>query len=213
MAEEHHKRKTVYSCFFQGVSLKSTNAHSSYLAALALPNMSYQSFPTLKPAFKALGVLDGGQFPCGQIHSGCTLLMVPISSGYIKSVEGFDVQIDMEMKGGEDWFEVDNDMKTGRLKINALASDAEGRCVRFIVDGLTPITENINALLAGDPNGKTSDWGLGVNAIRVQTGHPEYKALENMVFAGSQRFKKLESGVIAAEVHISRVIPGTGNLS
>ncbi|KAL8283085.1 hypothetical protein RB597_010460 [Gaeumannomyces tritici] len=174
--------------------------------------MSYQSFPTLQPAFKALGHIGGGQFPCGQIHSGCTLVMVPLTGGYIKSVEGFDFQLDMEVKGGEDWFEVDNDMKTGRLKINVMASDAEGRCLRFIVDGLTPIPENINALLAGDPNGKTNEWRFA-DAIRIQTGHPEYKALEGMVFAGSQRFRKLESGMIAAEVHISRVIPGTGDQS
>ncbi|KAL8366733.1 hypothetical protein RB595_010543 [Gaeumannomyces hyphopodioides] len=173
--------------------------------------MSQQTFPTLQPAFKALGILGGGQFPCGQIHSGCTLVMVPLTGGYVKSVEGFDVQVDMEVKGGEDWFEIDNDMKTGQLKINALASDAEGRCVRFIINGLTPITENISALMSGDPDAKTSDWGFGVNAIRVQTGHPEYKALESMLFTGSQRFRKLESGDIAAEVHISRVIPGTGN--
>ncbi|KLU92411.1 hypothetical protein MAPG_11357 [Magnaporthiopsis poae ATCC 64411] len=175
--------------------------------------MSYQSFPTLQPAFKATCLLDAGQFPCGKIHSGSTLIMVPFSGGFVKSVEGFEPKIDMEIKGGEDWFEIDGDMKAGRLKINVLASDTEGRCARFIAEGVTPITEEINALVSGDPNAKSSDWGFGVNAIRVQTGHPEYQALEGMVFAASQRFKKLESGVVAAEVHVSRVIPGTGNQS
>jgi len=49
-----------------------------------------------------------------------------------------------------------------------------------------------------------------VEHMKFECGHGPYKALENMLFAGSQRFVKGENGELFAEIRVSRIVPGSG---
>jgi hypothetical protein len=46
--------------------------------------------------------------------------------------------------------------------------------------------------------------------MKFECGHEPYKALENMLFACSQRFVKGEDGALFAEIRVSRILPGSG---
>lgn len=50
---------------------------------------------------------------------------------------------------------------------------------------------------------------LIVEQMRFECGYEPYKALENMLFAGSLRFAKEETGVYAV-INLARVLPGSG---
>lgn len=49
-----------------------------------------------------------------------------------------------------------------------------------------------------------------VEIFKFQTGHPEYKALENMTFVGSMRFTYEDGVQTGLEVRISQIVSGTG---
>lgn len=49
-----------------------------------------------------------------------------------------------------------------------------------------------------------------VELFKIETGSEKYKPLEDMVFAGSQRFTKEEGGMIGVEARVSVLVSGTG---
>ncbi|KAI0017751.1 hypothetical protein F4780DRAFT_754251 [Xylariomycetidae sp. FL0641] len=169
-----------------------------------------ESFPTCQPAMKIRCGLVG-QFACGPIHTGSTLCGVPLSWGTLESVGDFEPKMDLKLTNGHDWFRLDADKRHARLSISAIATDAEGRSLRLKADGVVAMNENIVALIQGDPNAKSPPFGSGVEQMTFEVGHPEYKALEGMMFACSQRFVKVENGPPEVEIRVARIISGTGD--
>ncbi|GIJ97912.1 hypothetical protein Aspvir_000018 [Aspergillus viridinutans] len=92
-----------------------------------------------------------GQLPCGDIYTGSTLVGVPFSHGTIESVEGFEPKVNFKISNGHDWFRIDAGKKHGRLGITAIATDAEGRCMRVMADGVVELNEPTLALIMGQP--------------------------------------------------------------
>ncbi|KAK8062462.1 hypothetical protein PG997_014559 [Apiospora hydei] len=178
-----------------------------------------ESFPTTVPAMRIKCSLSG-QFPCGDIHTGSTLVGVPLGFGTLESVGDFEPKLDFKLSSGHDWFRIDADKRHGRLSVSAIATDAEGRSVRLIADGVTELNEFTMPLIMGDPEAKTNPFGFGaytepspntVEQMRFEAGHEAYKPLEGMMFACSQRFAKdEETGVPMAEIRVSRIVPGSG---
>ncbi|KAK8029891.1 hypothetical protein PG993_011182 [Apiospora rasikravindrae] len=169
-----------------------------------------KSFPTTVPAMRIKCSLSG-QFPCGDIHTGSTLVGVPLGFGTLESVGDFEPKLDFKLSSGHDWFRIDADKRHGRLSVSAIATDAEGRSIRLIADGVTELNEFTMPLIMGDPEAKTNPFGFGVEQMRFEVGHEAYKPLEGMMFACSQRFAKdEETGAPMAEIRVSRIVPGSG---
>ncbi|KAH6653100.1 hypothetical protein BKA67DRAFT_647076 [Truncatella angustata] len=169
-----------------------------------------KSFPTTRPAIRIKCGLSG-QFPCGSIYTGSTLVGVPLSWGTLESVGDFEPKLNLKLTNGHDWFRIDADKQHGRLSVSAIATDEEGRSIRLIADGVTELNEYTMPLILGDPNAKTNPFGYGVEQMRFEAGHDVYKPLENMMFACSQRFAKDdETGAPMAEIRVSQIVPGSG---
>ncbi|GAQ05974.1 hypothetical protein ALT_3295 [Aspergillus lentulus] len=171
--------------------------------------LALESFPTTQPAIRIKAGL-AGQLPCGEIYTGSTLVGVPLSHGTIESVEGFEPKLNFKISNGHDWFRIDADKKHGRLGITAIATDAEGRCLRVMADGVVELNEPTLALIMGHPEAKSTRFGSAVEQMRFECGHEPYKPLENMMFAGSMRFLKEESGELYADIRLSTIIAGSG---
>ncbi|RFU73859.1 hypothetical protein TARUN_8404 [Trichoderma arundinaceum] len=169
-----------------------------------------ESFPTLQPAF-VIQCGIAGQYPCGDIYTGSSLVGVPLSWGTLKSVPGFEPKLDLKLSHGHDWFRVDNDKTHARLSVSAIISDAENRSIRLTANGVSELNEQIMALITGSPDAKTPPFGFGVEQMTIESGHDVYKPLEGMMFACSQRFALGENGEPLAEIRVSRIVSGTGN--
>jgi hypothetical protein len=159
----------------------------------------------------------------------------PFSHGTIESVEGFEPKVNFKISNGHDWFRIDADKKHGRLGITAIATDAEGRCMRVMADGVVELNEPTLALIMGHPEAKSTAFGSAgetrilipggrdciwllhlanestVEQMRFECGHEPYKPLEHMMFAGSMRFLKEESGELFADIRLSRIVAGSGD--
>lgn len=115
---------------------------------------------------------------CGDIYTGSTLVAVvcpinfqiqqqqqltlkPFSTGTLVSVGDFEPKMDFKINNGIDWFRIDADKSHGRLTVKAIATDAEGRSICLILDGLTPLNETVMPLIMGDPNAKNGPFGFG----------------------------------------------------
>ncbi|KAL6861999.1 hypothetical protein J3F83DRAFT_218029 [Trichoderma novae-zelandiae] len=170
-----------------------------------------ESFPTLQPAF-VIQVSIANQFPCGDIYTGSSLVGAPLGWGTLKSVHGFEPKVDMTLSHGHDWFRIDADKTHARLSVSAIISDTENRSIRLEVRGVSRLTPEILALINGSPDAKTPPFGDGVEHMTIISGHEAYKPLEGMLFAGSMRFAIGEKGEPLAEVRISRIVCGTGNV-
>ncbi|PHH59139.1 hypothetical protein CDD81_3697 [Ophiocordyceps australis] len=173
------------------------------------PTPSPESFPTLQPAMTIMCGL-AGQYPCGEIYTGSTLVGVPLSWGKLQSVDGFEPKMDFKLTHGHDFFRIDADKRHGRLSVAGIATDAEGRSIRLMADGIVDLNEHTLPLIGGDPNAKSTPFGFAVEQMRFEAGHEAYKALEGMMFACSQRFLKDDEGNPCAEIRVSRIVPGTG---
>ncbi|KAH8896135.1 hypothetical protein GQ53DRAFT_713851 [Thozetella sp. PMI_491] len=165
-------------------------------------------FPTVQPAIK-IKIKAGVPFPCGDIHTGSTLLGVPFVEGTLQSIEGFEPKLDFKLCGGHDWFRVDADKAHGRATISAIATDDEGRALRTIADSILELNEQTTPLIFGLPGAKDFPFGFAIETMRFECGHEPYKALEHMLFAGSMRFLR-ENGDLWVDIRLSRIHPGSG---
>ncbi|KAI1404100.1 hypothetical protein F4819DRAFT_448637 [Hypoxylon fuscum] len=170
---------------------------------------AYQSFPTAQPALR-LKTGFNQKFICGDIHSGSTLVAVPLIGGTLESVGDFEPKVKFTISNGTDWFRIDADKTYGRVSVRALATDEKGLSVCIIVDGVVTLNETTMPLVFGAPNATTAPFGFGIENFKIETGHEEYKPLESMVFVGSQRFVKEEGDIVGVEARISRIISGSG---
>ncbi|KAK3370628.1 hypothetical protein B0H63DRAFT_564740 [Podospora didyma] len=159
-------------------------------------------FPTTQPALKAK-VRIADIHPCGEIHTGSTLIGV--------SIPGFSPHVNLKITQGHDWLHIDPSKNHARLSIAGVAVDADGHSVRMIAEGLAEMNEQITELFfAPDDSAgpKEVPFGFAVEHMRFECGEP-YKALEDMLFAGSVRFGKDEDGLFA-DIRLARIVPGFG---
>ncbi|KAL5084592.1 hypothetical protein Trisim1_011594 [Trichoderma cf. simile WF8] len=170
-----------------------------------------ESFPTLQPAF-VIKVSIAGQFPCGDIYTGSSLVGVPLGEGTLKSVAGFEPKLDMTLSHGHDWFRIDADKTHARLSVSCIISDKENRSIRLEANGVSQLTPAILGLITGSPDAKTPPFGDGIEQMTITSGHEAYKPLEGMMFACSQRFAISETGQPLAEIRVSRILCGTGDV-
>ncbi|XXG97584.1 hypothetical protein Hte_003890 [Hypoxylon texense] len=167
------------------------------------------SFPTAVPALR-LKTGFNQKFICGDIASGATLVAVPLIGGTLESVEGFEPKVKFDISNGTDWFRIDPDKSHGRMSVKALATDEKGLSVCIVVEGVITLNETTMPLVFGIPEAQTSPFGFGIESLRIETGHEEYKPLESMVFAASQRFLKEDGDLIGVEARIAQIVPGSG---
>ncbi|KAI2617411.1 hypothetical protein GGR54DRAFT_648952 [Hypoxylon sp. NC1633] len=167
------------------------------------------SFPTAVPALRLKTGFDS-TLMCGETHTGSTLVAVPLLPGTIESVGSFEPRIKFTVSNATDMFSIDADKTHGRLSVKGVATDENGLSVGITVEGIVTINETTMPLVFGLPDPQTAPFGFGIENIKFSSGHPEYKALENMVFVGSQRFTKEEGNVIGVEARIARIVSGSG---
>ncbi|KAI0442995.1 hypothetical protein F4803DRAFT_517078 [Xylaria telfairii] len=178
---------------------------------MAEQNPPTESFPSTKPALW-LKTSFTDRHPCGDIWSGSNLVAVPLPNhaGTVESVGDFEPKCKFTIANSIDYFTVDNDKVYGRTNAHGLLVDEQGRSVRMIIGGYIQMNDDILPLVHGLPDAQTAPFGHGMETFTFETGHPEYKALETMTFAGSLRFTKVDDVRTGVEVRISQVLPGTG---
>ena len=47
----------------------------------------------------------------------------PFSSGFVRSIEGFEPKVDLQVVNGVDWFYIDADKGHARVNVKAIAKD------------------------------------------------------------------------------------------
>ncbi|ORY69605.1 uncharacterized protein BCR38DRAFT_471084 [Pseudomassariella vexata] len=168
-----------------------------------------QSFPTLKPALR-IKTYFNQKFNCGDVYSGSTLVAVPFSGGVLESVGDFEPKLKLAVNSGTDWFRIDADKTRGRISVKAIAIDDEGRSISLGLEGITVINEATMPLILGAPDAQTPPFGYGIQHLKIEAGHEQYKPLEGMLFATSLRFTKEEGDLTGVEIRASRILPGSG---
>ncbi|KAK0725998.1 hypothetical protein B0H67DRAFT_632922 [Lasiosphaeris hirsuta] len=169
-----------------------------------------ESYPTLQPALR-IKTYFNQKYNCGDVSSGATLVAVPVFGGTLESVGDFEPKLKFDVNSGTDWFRIDADKARGRIDVNSLATDAEGRSIHLRLDGITACNEVTMPLILGAPDAKSVPFGFGFQHLKIEAGHECYKALEGMLFATSIRFTKEEGDLTGVEIRASRIIPGSGN--
>ncbi|KAI1249946.1 hypothetical protein MGN70_008396 [Eutypa lata] len=137
--------------------------------------------------------------------------MLPLmDGGVIESVGDFEPKFKFKIINGIDFFTVDADQTHGRVDVHCTLADDEGRSARFTGEGVVKLTPEVLALVYSQPDAKTPPFGAAIETFKFQTGHPEYKALEDMKFAGSQRFTYEDGVRTGIDIRISQLLSGTG---
>jgi len=97
----------------------------------------------------------------GAVSKGSTLIHVGFvpSSGFVKSVDGYPIQLDSVFHHGADYISRDADGKHVRLDVSSLLNDVSGAAIRFDYTGTIDITRPAGKVLGGAADAVTTDFG------------------------------------------------------
>lgn len=76
--------------------------------------------------------------------------------------------------------------------------------LRYFYKGIIEIDQATAAIMTGQPDAKTTDYGKAITHVTFQTGSESLKSLETSLFVGSAHFV-VENGSFFIETKLSRV--------
>ncbi|KAF3480186.1 uncharacterized protein GIQ15_05533 [Arthroderma uncinatum] len=145
-------------------------------------------FPTLKPAFTMQVSIDPG-VNVGSTAKNCSFVVVPMTSGTVKSEPGFSPAFNGEFTGtGNDYIRTDPDGKRLRLDAHAVVKTETGAHVYIHYTGVVDLTPDISAILSGQSESKTIPFGDIFITVKLESGDSDHAALENGIFVAAGRF-------------------------
>ncbi|KIW13603.1 hypothetical protein PV08_08793 [Exophiala spinifera] len=175
-------------------------------------------FPSLKPAI-TLRVKVGDTLPVGSFARGTPLAVVvknmvlfkldeilmilkPMVEGTLISEPGFEPSLDAKLAGGAyDFIRADPDGGHMRLDVRSQFK----LLVAMYYKGVAAVTPDVQKVLSGAADAKTTDYGHSFITVEFETGSEKYKALETAVFAAAGHFV-LEDGAVSVEYKLSQVV-------
>ncbi|KAL6851329.1 hypothetical protein ACO1O0_008457 [Amphichorda felina] len=144
-------------------------------------------FPSLEPAF----------------------IIKQTPSGTIKSLPGFQPEVDADIIFGGDWLYFDPDKSHARLNFKGIAKTKAGAPFSFYYTGTITIDEKVGRIFAFDPTSTTIPFGNSTTLHTFEAGSPELKDLENCHWVGNGRFILGEGKGLIVESRISKVVAST----
>lgn len=168
---------------------------------------SQEAFPKLQPAMTIL-VEIAAPVSIGSTSKGYGLNAVPMTGGTATSCEGFEPKIEADFEGvGNDYIGVDPDGKHMRLDARGVLRNKDpGSSIFLHYTGVVDITPELELVLSGSPEAKTTAWGNSFTHLKFDTGDEKLKALEDGVFVACGRFVIEEGKPVTVEYHVSRVV-------
>ncbi|EUC50753.1 hypothetical protein COCMIDRAFT_81025 [Bipolaris oryzae ATCC 44560] len=163
-------------------------------------------FPSLQPAFTVRVEIDAPMQVGGQ--SGPQLAIVPMTSGTVKSEEGFEPKLDGVLHGvGYDYIHNDADGANMRLDVRSQVKNHDGTVLAMYYKGTVKLTPSIGAILTGAPDAKTTEYGDSFVSFSFETGNPKYAELQNGTYVAAGHFVK-EAGKpgTIVEYKVSKVV-------
>lgn len=126
----------------------------------------------------------------------------------MKSEPGFSPAVDATFEFGTDHFKVDPAMKYVTIDVKAALKNSDGSTISYCYNGIIEINEGFSAILMGDPNAKSVDFGQVFTHVTFETGAEHLKGLETSRFVGSSRFILEEGKHPIVEMKISKIVKG-----
>ncbi|KAF8539560.1 hypothetical protein BDD12DRAFT_882162 [Trichophaea hybrida] len=162
------------------------------------------NFPTLKPFATLIATIDP-PLSIGSLSIGGSQTFVNISSATLASERG-SPPINASLIMGGDWIHADPSGKYLRLDVRSVLKTDDDATITFTYTGIITITPEIQKVLSGAEDAKTTDFGNIVIVPKFQTGAEKYKFLEDSVFVASGRFIVGAEKGTSVEYKISKVI-------
>ncbi|KAI5809138.1 hypothetical protein DFH27DRAFT_542607 [Peziza echinospora] len=163
-------------------------------------------FPTLEEAFVLLLEIDPG-VPVGKTAPGHEQTYISITGGTLTTVPSYTgTPVSATILSGGDWISSDSDGKRMRLDVTSLAKTDDGAYIKLLYNGIVTLTPALGLIFSGDAGASTTEFGHVVNWVKLQTGSPKYKELENGHFVGSGRFVVEKGKKLVVEYRCSRVV-------
>ncbi|KAJ4301355.1 hypothetical protein N0V90_003447 [Kalmusia sp. IMI 367209] len=138
-------------------------------------------FPSLQPAFTVRVDIDVPIAVGAQ--AGSDLVIVPMLSGTVKSEEGFEPKLDAELNN-------------------------DGVIFAMYYKGTVAITPGLVAILGGQADAKTTDYGESFVTFTFETGNVKYQGLQNGVYVAAGHFIVGEGKGTIVEYKVSKVVKG-----
>ncbi|KAF2497030.1 hypothetical protein BU16DRAFT_484474 [Lophium mytilinum] len=149
------------------------------------PTMS--DFPSLQPAFTVRVVIDA-PLSVGD-SKGSPLVIVPMTSGTVKSEPGFEPKLDAELHGvAYDYIHNDATGEAMRLDVRSQLKNNDGTLLAMYYKGTVNLTDGVKAILSGSPDASTSPYGDSFTVFTFESGNPAYKALTNGTYVAAGHF-------------------------
>jgi RNA polymerase I-specific transcription initiation factor RRN6 len=163
-------------------------------------------FPSLQPAFTVRVNIDAPMQVGGQ--AGPQLAIVPMTSGTVKSEEGFEPKLDGELHGvGYDYIRNDADGANMRLDVRSQVKNHDGTVLAMYYKGTVKLTPGVVAILTDSSDAKTTEYGDSFVNFSFETGNAKYAELQNGTYVAAGHFVK-EAGKpgTIVEYKVSKVV-------
>ncbi|KAI9704073.1 MAG: hypothetical protein M1812_008314 [Candelaria pacifica] len=135
--------------------------------------------------------------------------MKPMVSGTAKSEPGFEPKLDAEFVGnGMDYIHNDPDGKRMRLDAHQVLRNNDGALFKLGYTGIIDMTPELEKILGGSPDAKTTEFGSAFTHLTFETGAESLKELETSVFVSSGRFVIKQGEKPVVEYKVSKAIKG-----
>ncbi|KAL9125856.1 MAG: hypothetical protein Q9217_005001 [Psora testacea] len=146
----------------------------------------------------------------GASSKGIPLAVVPMTGGSVKSEPGFSPAIDATWAiQGTDYIHNDPNGKHMRLNAQQVVKDNSGSLIYLNYNGVVAITPELAAILDGNPNAKSTEFGYSFIEMKFETGDEKFKDLELGMFVGAGRFIVEQGLPVTVEYKISKVVKGS----
>ncbi|KAI4168610.1 MAG: hypothetical protein LQ343_006274 [Gyalolechia ehrenbergii] len=131
-----------------------------------------------------------------------------MTGGTAISHPSFKPAVDAVFEGvGNDYIRNDPDGKHMRLDAHGVLRDKNlGSLIYVHYTGIIGITPDLELVLSGSPDAKTTGFGNAFIHLTFETGDERLKELETDVFAASGRFVVEEGKPITVEYRVSKVV-------
>ncbi|KAF2458947.1 hypothetical protein BDY21DRAFT_339369 [Lineolata rhizophorae] len=165
-------------------------------------------FPSLQPAFTVQVEIDA-PLAVGSASRNTPLNVVPMTGITVKSEPGFSPALDATHMGvGYDYIHNDPSGEQMRLDVRSQLKTKEGALLAMYYKGPVDITPALMKILGGAPDAESTPFGNSFVTFSFETGAPEYKPLENMMFVAAGRFLVQQGKPVIVEYKVSRVLKG-----
>jgi hypothetical protein len=126
--------------------------------------------------------------------------------GSLTSEPSYTPSLSADFIGGYDFIRADPSGSQVRLDVKSVLKDSKtGGVIACHYRGLIAASPEFQAIVAGSPEAKTSEFGDAFTAIEFESGEESLKPLEERVFVTSGRFIIAKGEKTVVEYKISQV--------